>query len=129
MESAPREIKSEEKQRRLVRFSETERRQLVDLARMIEWSKAHLTRAETLPVDQLPLDAYEKGILRDYRTQMAAMSKAFENLPDLRLEKASDADQRERAVENGSQVLAALQAERSWAGSSIPTLKPTGQRV
>jgi hypothetical protein len=93
------------------RFNKEQTRQLAALADSVRFTKEHLARGETLRVDELPLDAYERRIVDDYRSQLGAIAAAFEKLMDMRLEQSPEADRLARAVADGFDLLMALQAE------------------
>ncbi|MEY2487387.1 MAG: hypothetical protein QOH39_3035 [Verrucomicrobiota bacterium] len=93
------------------RFNEQEHAQLAALTETIKLTKEHLNRAEALRVDELPLTDYERSIVQEYRGQLRSLIKLTERLMDARLDKAADADQRERAFVSSYELLHALQRE------------------
>ncbi len=96
---------------RMSRFNEQECEHLALLARSIERTRDHLEKFSQAPVEELPLDAYERSIVADYRSQLRSVGEAFRQLMDLRLEQSANADQAKRTLFDGYDLLCALQGE------------------
>lgn len=93
------------------RFTKQERKQLVAVSKSIEWTAQLAERAESLRWFELTSDAYEIQAWCVYCEQVRAIHDHFKRLIDLRLERSSDADQVERGIEQGWELMHAMQAE------------------